>query len=139
MSPKLLLRLAAGFILIHFLGHSLGHFTWKGATDPVKKEVINQMTSHDFPFMGALRSMGDYFEGYSTIMFVVYGMSIWMLLTISTVVEKQSELSGKLLVPIGFTYLVFGVVEFIYFFPFAAGISMGAGLLIVTAIVFSRR
>lgn len=139
MSPKLLLRIAAGFILIHFLGHSMGHFTWKDTTDPVKKEVISQMTGHQFPFMGSLRSMGDYFDGYSLILFVVFILSIWLLLIVADMTERLPYIAGRLLWPLALTYLAIGIIEFICFFPFAAGISMGAGLLIATSIVFLRK
>lgn len=134
MKPRLLLRIAALFILIHLLGHSFGHFSWKETNDPAKREVIRQMTGPEFEFMGATRSMGDYYEGYSLILLVVYAMSIALILTAARYADSNHDIARTVLTPIGIGYVAFGVIEFLYFFPFAASMSLGAGVLIILAI-----
>jgi hypothetical protein len=64
MKPKILLRIAAVLMLLHTIGHTFGTLSWKKTNDSVKQEVIKQMTSNKFPFMGATRSMGDAMDGY---------------------------------------------------------------------------
>ncbi|HEY2580610.1 MAG TPA: hypothetical protein VGI43_02315, partial [Mucilaginibacter sp.] len=64
MKPKILLRIASIIILIHGIGHTLGNAGWKGTEDPIAKGVVKEMTVHQFPFMGASHSIGDYYEGY---------------------------------------------------------------------------
>jgi hypothetical protein len=131
MKAKLLLRIAAGLILIHLLGHGMGHRTWDKPTDPNMQEVVNAMLSYKTEFMGATKSMGDYYNGYSLILFFVYGMSICIVWLSSGFISHQRDIAKKILYPVGLTYVAFGIIEFLYFFPFAATISLGAGLLIL--------
>ncbi len=130
MKPKLLLRLAALVILIHILGHLMGHSTWKTPQDPARQEVVNMMLEQKSPFMGAIRSLGDYYEGYSniiTVTLVTLMVILWLLSGVST---ESTKISKIVLIPIALCLLTFSVFEFIYFFPFAASISLMAGLLI---------
>ncbi|ACT96907.1 LIC_13387 family protein [Dyadobacter fermentans] len=134
MKPKLVLRLAALCIAVHLIGHFFGHFSWKETPDPVKQEVIRQMTGPEFEFMGVMRSMGDYFEGYGLILFVVYGMSIALILSAARYSDSYHDIARKVLTPIGIGYVAMGAIEFVYFFPFAGFISLAAGALIILAI-----
>ncbi len=129
MKAKIWIRLAFACIVIHFLGHTLGHLSWKEANgDTTKQEVIRQMTDYKFEFMGSSRSFGDYYEGYSLILLVMYLILLSLLWTISSVAAEQKTLSKKLLLPIGIGLLAYGVLEFMYFFPFAASMSTAAGV-----------
>lgn len=134
MKPRLFLRIAALCILIHLIGHFFGHFSWKETPDPVKQEVIRQMTGPKFEFMGAMRSMGDYFEGYGLILFIVYGMSIALIMSAIRYSDSNHDIARKVLTPIGIGFLAMGGIEFVYFFPFAASLSLGAGIFIILAI-----
>jgi hypothetical protein len=62
MKPKMLLRIAAIVMVLHLAGHLFGHLTWKTPPTPEQQEVVKEMTTHKFPFMGAVHSMGDYYE-----------------------------------------------------------------------------
>jgi hypothetical protein len=139
MKAKLLIRIAAVLILIHLIGHGIGHFTWQATTDPVKQEAIQQMFSHKFHFMGTMRSMGDYYRGYSLMLLPVYAMSVVLLWLISNAADTQRRLSRQLLYPIAGAYFLFAVLEFTYFFPFAATMSIGAGLCCVGAILLLNK
>ncbi|GGH34374.1 LIC_13387 family protein [Dyadobacter endophyticus] len=134
MKPRLFLRIAALCILVHLIGHFFGHFSWRETPDPVKQEVIRQMTGPKFEFMGVMRSMGDYFEGYGLILFIVYGMSIALILSAMRYADSNHDIARKVLTPIGIGFVAMGAIEFVYFFPFAASLSLGAGIFIILAI-----
>jgi hypothetical protein len=130
MKTRLLIRLAILLILIHFLGHLFGHMTWKESDgNAIHQEVIREMTENKFDFMGARRSMGDYYEGYGLLILIKYAMLIALLWIIGNHVAEYSHFCKKLLYPVSAALIVFGVVEFVYFFPFAASMSLGAGIL----------
>ncbi len=135
MKPKLLLKIAAILIFIHLLGHSAGHMSWKHPKDPKMQVVVNTMLDYKAPFMGASRSMGDYFHGYSLTLFFVFGMSICMLWLIAGFVNEQPLIAKKIGYPLGIAYLGIGIIEAVYFFPLAAGISLLAGLIVVVALL----
>jgi hypothetical protein len=129
MKAKLLLRIAVALIVVHLIGHSIGHFTWKDSQgDAQKQEVIRQMTDYKFDFMGSKRSMGDYFEGYSALISIKYLVFILLLWPISSFADQHPTLGRKLIAPLSLGLIAFGILEFVYFFPFAALMSTLAGL-----------
>ncbi|MFN8338836.1 MAG: hypothetical protein U0T36_07425 [Saprospiraceae bacterium] len=133
MSLKIYVRIAAALILLHLVGHFFGHLGWDTPEDPKMQEVVNAMKGYSGEFMGATRSMADYFQGYSLILFGLFGMSIAILWVISNQINANSTLSKYLLLMIGIGYIYFGIIEYIYFFTFAASISLLAGILILYA------
>ena len=139
MKSKVLLRIAAGLILIHLLGHSVGHSGWETPEDPRMQEVVTVMKSYQGEFMGATQSMADYYNGYSLMMFVLYGMTIFILWFVSGFVREQPTIAGNILYTVGTSYLIFGIIEFVYFFPFAGSISFLAGVLTLIAVAIARK
>jgi len=131
MKPALALRIAAVLLAIHLLGHGVGHFTWDKPEDPGMADVVATMKNYNAKFMGATKSMADYYNGYSLMMFGVFGMSIFILWISSNFIYTNERFAAKILLPIGITYLLFGIIEYISFFPFAAGLSFLSGLLIL--------
>lgn len=134
MKPKLLLRIASGAMLFHLLGHTYGHSTWKQATDPVKQTVISQMTDHRFPFMGNIRSMADYYDGYgwaTSIGLIFFALILWF---VSGAVKENTTLALKLLIATTICLVAWSIDEFIFFFPFAACITLLAAILTLIAI-----
>lgn len=131
MKPKFFLWGAITLIIIHLIGHTIGHFTWTDSQgDPMREEVVRRMTEYKFDFMGANRSMGDYFEGYSALLLIKYLVFVLLLWVISGFAEHQPQTARKLLAPISLGLVAFGVLEFVYFFPFAASMSLLAGLCV---------
>ncbi|HZI25210.1 MAG TPA: hypothetical protein VFD46_09045 [Chryseolinea sp.] len=129
MKPKLLLRIAVACVTIHLLGHFVGHFTWKDSKENSERsEVVRSMTEHKFEFMGASRSFGDYYEGYSALLLIEYLILILVLWAISGFAEHQPQTARKLIAPVSLGLIAFGILEFVYFFPFAASMSMLAGI-----------
>jgi hypothetical protein len=122
-------------MLLHDVGHTLGHLTWKQSTgDPIRSEVVNQMTSHSFPFMGAVHSLGEYYEGYgfaSTLALLLIAAILWIA---SGVNMQNVNVVRKMLVVLSIVLLAWGIDELIFFFPFAAAFSLLSALLTVLAI-----
>lgn len=138
MKSKILLRIASLLILVHLLGHSLGHLSWDKPKDPKMKEVVDIMKGYSTQFMGATKSMANYYEGYSLIMFFVFAMTILILWSVSSFVDTHKDVAVKILYPIAITYLAFGVIEYFYFFVFAASISFLAGVFVFLGINSAR-
>jgi hypothetical protein len=138
MKAKILLRIAAALILIHLIGHTLGHTMWDKPDDPKMQEVVSAMKSYKADFMGATKSMADYYHGYSLMMLLLYGFSIVILWFASGFVNSQPAIARKVIYPIGVSYLIFGGIEYLYFFPFAASMSFLAGALAITAVALNR-
>jgi len=135
MKSKNLLRIASVIMFLHLLGHTFGHLTWKDSPDPARQEVIKQMTGNKLPFMGATRSMAEYYNGYGYIATIAMLLIIFLLWSISNATGNKSPLISKLLwAATGFLFLL-GIDELIYFFPFAAAFSLLSGLLTLLATV----
>ena len=135
MSAKILLRVASGSMIFHLLGHSIGSATWKQTTDPVKQVVIGQMTSHKFPFMGSIRSMADYFDGYglaTSIGLILFALMLWQ---VSGIVKENGRIAIKFLILITICLLAWSIDEFVFFFPFAACNTLFAAILSFVAII----
>ncbi len=126
MKPKLLLRIAAILIIIHSALHTLGFSGWKQAPDPVERQVIQQMTGHQFPFMGATHSLADYYEGFGYGCSIALFLIAAMLLIIANDLLFNMSLSRKVIITLGIALLFWGIDELIFFFPFAAGLTLVA-------------
>ena len=59
MKAKVLLKIAAGLILIHLIGHAVGHTAWDKPADPKMMEVVTAMKNYEGEFMGEVHSMAD--------------------------------------------------------------------------------
>lgn len=139
MKAKVLLRIAAALIFVHLLGHGMGHAGWDKPEDPKMQEVIAAMKGYSAVFMGATKSMGDYYNGYSLIMFGLYAMTILIVWFASEFIHEHTAIAVKILYPIAITYLAFGVIEYIYFFAFAASMSFLGGLLTLLSITVAKK
>jgi hypothetical protein len=136
MKPKLLLRIAALLILIHTILHTIGFRTWKEAPDPVYKSVVDGMTGHKFPFMGAIHSLGDFYDGFgyaSSIALFLIAVLLWL------VSVEQTKLSKNIVIVLGIALVAWGIDELIYFFPFAAIITLTAAALTLASGFLMRK
>lgn len=134
MNPKLLLRISSVVIFLHDVGHTLGHLSWKETTDAAKMEVIRQMTANKFPFMGTVRSMGDYFDGFSLAASLALLLIASILWLVSGYAAQNKKLSTNILTAVAIFLLAWGIVELIYFFPFAAAFSLLGMVLTIVAV-----
>lgn len=137
MSPKLLLRSAAILLFIHFLGHTVGHLTWDDSEGALF-DIVKTMKSESADFMGATRSLADYYNGYSLLMFGIFAYSIVQLWYISNQLQNYTQPFAPIMLFTGVMYLFFGIVESLCFFPFAAIVSGLAGVLCIIAYQLSK-
>jgi hypothetical protein len=130
MIVKILLRISSILMLIHLIGHTFGQNGWKKTTDPVLKEVGKQMMGPKFPFMGVFRSMGDYFDGYgytASVNMLLFVIILWLA---SYAISPGNDFLNYVVLTLAFGLLLVSIIEFKYFFPFAAGITLLASVLV---------
>lgn len=128
MTPKSLLRLGAIIMILHLVGHTFGHLGWRKSTEPMREEVVRHMTEYKFPFMGVIHSLGDYYEGYGWtggVALFFFAAIMWSLsaasVSESCIVRRQTMILAPCL-------LVWGILEWVYFFPFAAAFTLAAAV-----------
>jgi|ERR1041385_8152812 Flp pilus assembly protein TadB len=132
MTSKILLRIAAALILLHNVGHTLGHVNWKKAPDEVNRRAIDAMTSNEFMFMGEKSTYARFFDGYGyagTLTLLLAMILLWMLSGV------QSKLSKQLTIVTGLFLVSWAVMEYLYFFPLAAGMTLIAAALTIWSAV----
>jgi len=136
MRPYILLRIASILMFIHALAHTVGHHGWKSGQNDTQRQVIGAMSSHFFPFMGVSRSMGDYFEGYGyacSLALILFAYILWVS------ARETGTYHKKILAGISLCLCIWALVEFIYFFPVAALITLGAGFLSLLALILPKK
>jgi hypothetical protein len=137
MSSKLLLRIAAIIMLLHTIGHSMAAFSWKTDVPPVISQVILDMQSHHFNFMGRSVSMALFYEGYGfTMIFVLLMVAIWLWLLAG---NTDTPLAYRMLLVLFLFLVTQSLIEFYYFFPFAAAFSFISAVLSGVALLKMRR
>jgi hypothetical protein len=130
MKAKILLRIASVIMLLHTLGHTIGALTWKQAPNPAVKKVIDGMLGNRFDFFGKSVSIGDFYTGYGyslTGVLVLVSILLWLL---------SAEPNRRFVLVLGLFLLFLSIVEFIYFFPLPAVLSLLAG--VATLIAYGR-
>jgi hypothetical protein len=119
---KLALKIAAILMLLHTAGHTIGALTWKNAPNVRVAAVVTGMENEHFYFMGRSLTLASFFNGYGFIMIgVLLLISILLWLLSSAPVRSMILLLGLFL-------FFMAIMEFIYFFPFAAAFSLLAGI-----------
>jgi hypothetical protein len=126
MKPKLLLRIAAILILVHGVLHTMGFSQWKLDPDPAKHELIKQMTGQKYPFMGTSRNMGEYYDGFGYTCSIALILIAFLLWIVSGELLTNQSLAKKVIIVISVSLLLWATDELIYFFPFAAGLTLVA-------------
>jgi hypothetical protein len=113
-------------MFIHDVLHTIGFSGWK--TDPTRQAVIQAMTGPKLPFMGANRNMGEFYDGFgyaSSIALLLIAVTLWI---VSGELAPGSTLARKIVITLTIILALWGIDEIIYFFPFAACISLLACL-----------
>ncbi|ETZ20870.1 hypothetical protein [Pedobacter sp. V48] len=130
MNAKLLIRISVFLLFVHLIGHFIGH-VYRDEAEGSLGGVAKVIKSRKVVFMGVDRSLADYSNSYSWMLFGLYAMSMILLWQLSSYLKENRNLAKRLLFQIGITYLFFGTIELLYFFPFAAVVSFLVGLLIL--------
>jgi hypothetical protein len=133
MRPKILLRIASVIMLLHLAGHSMGAFTWKQAPNPAVGRVIAGMEQEHFDFVGKSVTLASFFDGYGFINIFILILLICLLWLLSTSSDR------RLLWPVTLYLFAQTILEYIYFFPLPAMMSLTAAILCALALYSSRR
>ena len=136
MKPKILLRIASIVMLLHDAGHSSQLVLWTKTDDPAKQQVITAMTTQRFPFMGAMRSMGDGFEGFiwaASLAMLFFAIVLWLISSDTKNPLARTVLGALLIILAGWW-----IVELNYFFLIAAAMTFVAWLLVTIALMRMR-
>jgi heme A synthase len=137
MNSKLLLRIAAGLMLLHTIGHTIGALTWNQAPNAAIGRVITAMETNHFDFMGRNTTIASFYSGYGIIMIFVLlllSLILWLLSN-----ESENRLTFRLLLPLTVYLILQAITELLYFFPFAAAISFLAGIAVLLAWLAARK
>jgi len=130
MKAKVLLRIASVLMLLHTLGHTVGAMTWKNAPNAAVKQVVDGMLGNHFDFGGKSVTIGDFYAGYGYSMIgvlLLVSILLWLL---------SAEPNKRFILALGLFLLFLAIVEFIYFFPLPAVLSLLAGA--ATLIAYGR-
>src|SRR5947209_1836390 len=98
MKQKISLRIAAGLMLLHTIGHTFGALSWKNAPNEAIRRIITSMQTNAFDFMGRSVTLAHFYEGYGVILiFVLLFISVllWLLSN-----ETENRLAQRLLIPL---------------------------------------
>src|SRR4051812_35218320 len=116
MTPKLLIRIAAGCLLFFALGHSMGHTTRKDIDDPKAQEVLKAMSDYKYDMFGQPRSFDENFTGMSLNLIFTLLAFIMILWVVSGVANENKKMTSAVLWPICICVAAFAVTGFLYFF-----------------------
>lgn len=137
MKAKLLLRIAAGMMLLHTVGHIFGTIEWENNPDPAVASVIKGMEDNQYDFMGRITTLASFYQGYCVVMIIVLLLlSVCLWLFSST---ANAGLTRKLVMVFSVFLLAMAVLEHIYFFPLAAGMTGVAGVTSMAALFIKTK
>ncbi len=123
MNAKNYLRIAAILMLLHTIGHTFGTLSWDSNPNPAVRQTISQMKTEHFDFMGRSSTLAGFYQGYGLIF-------IFVLLMISIQLWLLSRRPNKpVLIVMSAFLVILAILEYRYFFPFAAGITGLAAIL----------
>jgi hypothetical protein len=134
MTPKLLLRIAAGVVLFFALGHSMGHFTRKNLSTPEAKTVYRVMEEFKFPIGSQMRSYDEFYEGMSLNLIITLLTITALLWVMSNISSQHPKIGIQILWPLLFCLSAFSATGFLYFFTLPALTCFIAGILILVTI-----
>jgi hypothetical protein len=127
ITSKLLLRIAAIIMLLHAIGHTVGFSNWQKPAGKVPSEVIDKMQNTHFLVRGKETTMAASFSGFG------YMASIFLLLIVTllwTLSNRTGKEASNILLPTGLAIALLVVVEFSFFFPAVAILSLTATTLV---------
>ena len=119
-------------MLLHSFGHTFGLLTWQDPNGDIPIEVVQKMQNVKFSFMGKDGStMADFYSGASycgTLLLLLIAAILW------TLSDRKDQLVVKQLWIIASAIVLLGIVEAIYFFPFAVSFCVISATLIFIAL-----
>jgi hypothetical protein len=138
MKPKILFRIASAIIVLHAIGHLFGMAGWTNAQTEEQKMVVHAMTDHRFPFMGAVHSFGDSFNGFGYIAEISLLLAAYLLWICGSAVDSYPVISKKMSAALFIALFAQSLLEFIYFFPLAATMTLIAAVITGAAFLSTK-
>jgi hypothetical protein len=129
MKPAIFLKISSILLVLHAVGHTIGMASWNKGSTSEQQFVIRVMTDRHFPFMGATRSFADSFNGFGNIATVSLLLMAAMLWIIGSFAAPYLLVAKKLVWALFIALFLQSILEFIYFFPAAAIMTLLAALL----------
>jgi hypothetical protein len=137
IKPKHLVRMGAALMAFHALGHTMGALNWKKNPNENVSLVILGMQSTHFDFMGRSATLGQFYEGYGLIMILVLVLiSLQLWLQSDDMVNPKAT---KMLTVIAAFLVLMAVLEYIYFFAFAAATTFLAGVCVIVSLAGKKQ
>jgi hypothetical protein len=134
MKSKTLFRIASAILVLHAIGHLFGMASWTEAQTDEQKMVVHAMTDHRFPFMGAVHSFGDSFNGFGYIAEISLLLAAYLLWVCGSAVDSYPVISRKFSAALFIALFAQSLLEFIYFFPLAASMTLIAAVVTGVAV-----
>jgi hypothetical protein len=83
--------------------------------------------------------MAAYLTGYSLMILIIYALLSYLLWILSNSFNLQSNVANHFIYAIAITLLIYSVLEFLYFFPFAASMSLLASVLMIFSTIVAKK
>jgi len=136
IKSKLLLRIGAVIMLLHSIGHTVGFSGWQKPGGVVPSEVITMMQEKHFEVRGQDTTMAASFTGSG------YTVSLFLLLIVCLLWHSSSRAnksnSGFISI-MAVTLFLLALVEFVFYFPAVAILSLTASVLVWVALIITNR
>jgi hypothetical protein len=133
MNASVLLRIAAVFILLFGVGHSLG-YPWVGnVTEAQQTALMNAIQANAAVTMGFMRSYADFHVGFGwfiSIFFLVQAIVVWRLASLLGAQPAMVKFFSGLF---AIQYLAILVLDYYFFFwaPIISAALVAACFLVV--------
>jgi hypothetical protein len=132
MTPKLLIRIAAGLVLFFAFGHTVGHTT-RHQAEGAQQTVVTMMQDVRFDFFRNTTSYDGMYNGMSlNLIFtlIAFALVLWF---VSNVTNEKPKLALQIVLPIALCVFGFAVTSFLYFFLVPAVTCLLASLALTFA------
>jgi hypothetical protein len=116
MKPKVLLRIAAGAILLFDLGHTLGGMILAPSHGPEEDELLAKLGAYTMDVMGSTRSHLDFYDGsgwYLSLTLTALLAITWLM---SSAVDESPQLVKRLAVVLALWFGISAALCVVYFF-----------------------
>ncbi len=140
MKSKVLSKFAIAFASLLLVGHIIGTVVWDKPDDEKMKTVVNSMKTVSAPFMGATKSMADYYTGNNILIIGFHLVLIFILwLSFKQINSSQRTEFTKILYVLAAIYLIFAIIDFIYFFPLPVIVSLITSITIYLTLQMNKK
>jgi hypothetical protein len=129
MKLKLLLRIAAILICLHTIGHTYGVLSFsKNPPNAAVGQVIKDMETNHFEIMGRDTNLASFYQGYG------YSMTLVLLFFTALLWKLSIDPNRSLIRLVAVFLIILGLIEYIFFFPLPAALSLLAGISTIAAL-----